>query len=218
MWAIGLTAGLGLVGVAAIMAWKRRQVREFFERGFTLPEPGKYNPFVTWQPTYEGILVSRAPHPTLPGKAAYLVSRGRFVRAIDLTRSPPHWGIDIAAPIGTPVYAAKSGRVVRVGRRTGYGNVVEIGHGDGQSTLYAHLNQSVVRQGQQVTGGDVIGEVGRTSAGEDALAPEWGAVMGSHLHFEAHRTDPPIFTPMQERIDPLQWLQQQGIQQYGERY
>ncbi len=86
----------------------------------------------------------------------------------------PHEGIDIINDVGTNIYSAGDG-VVRYAGRTagGYGMVIEIEHGYGYSTLYAHLNQAKVRVGQPVKRGDLIAKCGRT-----------GLVSGPHLHFE----------------------------------
>ena len=88
-----------------------------------------------------------------------------------------HDGIDIIADVGTNVFAAADGVVRYAGRtRGGYGIVVEISHGYGYSTLYAHLSKPLVRPGQTVKRGDVIGRSGRT-----------GLVSGPHLHYEVRR-------------------------------
>lgn len=83
-----------------------------------------------------------------------------------------HSGIDLGAPHGTPVLAAKSGRVDFAGWGDGYGNLVEIDHGS-TGTRYAHLEAIYVYQGQQVAQGQQIGIVGST-----------GRSTGPHLHFE----------------------------------
>ncbi|HEY9133077.1 MAG TPA: M23 family metallopeptidase [Dyella sp.] len=84
-----------------------------------------------------------------------------------------HTGIDIAAPTGTPVEAVAEGMVTYAGVRNGYGNVVEIDHGNGYMTRYAHNSQLEVHPGQRVHIGDVIAKAGST-----------GRSTGSHLHFE----------------------------------
>ncbi len=92
-----------------------------------------------------------------------------------LNRMRAHRGVDYAAPEGTPVRAAGDGRVTYRGRRGGYGNTVQIKHGDRYSTLYAHLSrfEPSVQSGSRVEQGDVIGYVGQT-----------GLATGPHLHYE----------------------------------
>jgi murein DD-endopeptidase MepM/ murein hydrolase activator NlpD len=85
-----------------------------------------------------------------------------------------HQGIDIGAPIGTPVIAAAPGEVISAGWDSGgYGNLVKIKHSDGSVTFYAHNNKLLVYSGQQVSQGQQIAEVGST-----------GYSTGPHLHFE----------------------------------
>lgn len=85
-----------------------------------------------------------------------------------------HEGMDFAAPIGTPVYATGNGTVTAAGRNTsGYGNVVDIDHGFNYLTRYAHLSEVLVKSGQHVKRGDLIGKVGNT-----------GKSTGPHLHYE----------------------------------
>lgn len=85
-----------------------------------------------------------------------------------------HTGIDLAAPTGTPIYAARAGQVDTAGwSRFGYGLHVILDHGGAQETLYGHMSRIVVRPGQWVTRGDLIGYVGSTG---------WST--GPHLHFE----------------------------------
>jgi murein DD-endopeptidase MepM/ murein hydrolase activator NlpD len=87
-----------------------------------------------------------------------------------------HRGIDIAAPVGTPVLAAAPGVIVSSGWNSGgYGNLVEIRHADGSLTLYAHNNRVLVQAGQMVDQGQQIAEMGST-----------GFSTGPHLHFEVH--------------------------------
>lgn len=85
-----------------------------------------------------------------------------------------HTGIDLAAPVGTPIYAARAGQVDTAGwSRYGYGLHVIINHGGAQETLYAHMSRIAVRPGQWVGRGELIGYVGSTG---------WST--GPHLHFE----------------------------------
>jgi murein DD-endopeptidase MepM/ murein hydrolase activator NlpD len=90
-----------------------------------------------------------------------------------LGRALPHRGIDVAAPLGSPVSAAGAGRVSYVGRSPGYGLMVEIDHGDGLVTRYAHCSRAFVRVGEQVFRGTRIAAVGNS-----------GLSTGPHLHYE----------------------------------
>ncbi len=89
--------------------------------------------------------------------------------------SSNHKGLDIAGPVGTPVWAADGGTVTyaQYWSGSGYGNIVMIEHDNGDITYYAHLNSISVSVGDKVAQGDIIGEMGAT-----------GNVSGSHLHFE----------------------------------
>ncbi len=84
-----------------------------------------------------------------------------------------HRGLDVADPIGTPLFAAESGTIEFVGWSRGYGNNIIINHGGGKKTRYAHMNRFYVGQGQRVSRGETIGEMGNTG---------WST--GPHLHFE----------------------------------
>ena len=92
-----------------------------------------------------------------------------------------HAGLDFKAPFGAPVFAAAWGRVAFVGQRSGYGNVVEINHGNGLLTRYAHMSAFRTQVGQPVRAGQVIGAVGST-----------GRSTGPHLHFEVRLNGQPV--------------------------
>lgn len=88
-----------------------------------------------------------------------------------------HTGVDFAAPTGTPIFATGNGVIVKAERdHSGYGLMVEIDHGFGYRTLYAHLSKISVRVGQRVSRGEVLGLVGST-----------GLSVGPHLHYEVIR-------------------------------
>jgi murein DD-endopeptidase MepM/ murein hydrolase activator NlpD len=83
-----------------------------------------------------------------------------------------HYGVDLAAPTGTPIYATRSGTVDTATYGSSAGYYVQIDHGDGFKSIYMHMTHYVVSKGQQVSQGQVIGYCGST-----------GASTGPHLHF-----------------------------------
>jgi murein DD-endopeptidase MepM/ murein hydrolase activator NlpD len=120
-------------------------------------------------------------------------ARGSLTSGYGVRKSPVdrklhfHSGVDIANTRGTPIHAAASGTVVKSGVSQGYGRMVEIDHGYGITTLYAHCTYLKVAVGNRVTKGDYIATMGST-----------GRATGPHLHFEL-RFDG-------HAVDPLQYL------------
>lgn len=88
-------------------------------------------------------------------------------------RAEHHSGLDLSAPSGTPIYATGPGIVTKSGWGTGYGQYVEINHGNGYITRYAHASRLIARVGDQVKAGEHIANVGCT-----------GRCTGPHLHYE----------------------------------
>jgi murein DD-endopeptidase MepM/ murein hydrolase activator NlpD len=131
----------------------------------------------TWRTVEDSAQAERdrlAATPSLFPTRGYISSgftRNRRHPILDLTRE--HKGLDIVAPTGTPIVAAARGRVRFVGEHVEYGRLVEIDHGYGVVTRYAHASRTLVRRGQLVARGDTIARVGRT-----------GLAIGSHLHYE----------------------------------
>jgi murein DD-endopeptidase MepM/ murein hydrolase activator NlpD len=108
-----------------------------------------------------------------------MITSGFGYRRDPITRSGAmHAGLDFRGPMGAPIRAAADGKVSFVGRRSGYGNVIEIRHGNGLMTRYAHMSKFKARVGQTVAAGDVIGAIGNT-----------GRSTGPHLHFEVRIND-----------------------------
>jgi murein DD-endopeptidase MepM/ murein hydrolase activator NlpD len=92
-----------------------------------------------------------------------------------------HAGLDFRGPVGAPIYAAAQGKVTFAGVKQGYGNVIEVSHGNGLMTRYAHMSSFRAKVGQDVAAGGVIGAIGST-----------GRSTGPHLHFEVRLHDRPI--------------------------
>ena len=107
-----------------------------------------------------------------------------------------HAGIDIAAPIGTPVHAAQLGRVVAAGPAGGYGQVVKLEHPGGITTVYEHISRWTVSVGQAVHAGQVI-----------ALSGNEGRSTGPHLHFETRLHGRPV--------DPVAFYRSRGASLTG---
>lgn len=92
-----------------------------------------------------------------------------------------HAGLDFPGPMGSPIYAAAKGRVTFVGQKSGYGNCIEVTHGNGLMTRYGHLSGFRTRVGQEIDAGALIGAMGST-----------GRSTGPHLHFEVRVNDRPV--------------------------
>jgi murein DD-endopeptidase MepM/ murein hydrolase activator NlpD len=120
------------------------------------------------------------------GHLSSLFSGTRYHPVLRISR--PHKGIDIAARVGEPILAAARGRVIFAGNKSnGYGNMVEIDHGYGYVTRYAHASRLRVRTGQTVDRGTRIADVGAT-----------GLVSGPHLHYEVEQNG--------RQVDPLNFV------------
>ena len=96
-----------------------------------------------------------------------------------------HYGMDFSAKTRTPIYATGNGRIEKVRKsRRGFGNHVIINHGYGYKTLYAHMKKYIVKKGQKVKRGEIIGYVGNT-----------GTSVAPHLHYEVHKNG--------KKLDPV---------------
>ncbi len=124
--------------------------------------------------------VARLPQ-VLPASLEY-ISSGFGFRLDPFTGADAfHPGLDFRGPLGAPIYAAARGTISFVGARSGYGNCVEINHGNGLVTRYAHMSGFRAVLGTAVQPGDVIGLIGST-----------GRSTGPHLHFEVRINDRPV--------------------------
>lgn len=120
-----------------------------------------------------------------PGKGI----TSQFGNRIDpfLGRLAMHAGIDFQAETGQPVKATGAGKVITAGPASGYGNLVEIDHGRGITTRFGHLSRILVREGQTVAAGELIGRAGAT-----------GRATGPHVHYEVRRNG--------DAINPIHFL------------
>ena len=137
--------------------------------------------------------------------AADQTARGEAVMPINGARltSPfgPRWGalhggVDLAAPMMTPEYAAMDGIVLQAGSASGFGQAVYIQHENGDVTVYGHMEQILVSAGQVVRAGDTIALVGNR-----------GQSTGPHLHFEVR-----LGGLDGEQVDPLVYLRERGVE------
>jgi len=116
-------------------------------------------------------------------------SRSRFHPILHTSRA--HEGIDVVAPMGSPIVAPAAGRVIFAGRESGYGLMVQIDHGNGLVSTYAHASRLVATVGQRVTRGQLIAFVGNS-----------GLSTGPHLHYEISLHGKPV--------DPLTFVMPAG--------
>ena len=134
----------------------------------------------------------RSPRVAVPGGAVQMVT-GVVTSGFGARWGRAHRGLDIAAPIGTPIHAPLAGEVIAAGPASGFGLWVRLRHTDGTVTTYGHVNRALVRVGQQVTAGQVIAEVGNR-----------GESTGPHLHVE-------VQTPGGATVNPRPWLDDHRI-------
>jgi murein DD-endopeptidase MepM/ murein hydrolase activator NlpD len=132
---------------------------------------------------------ARAPKTVLP-------TQGRLTTCYCMRWGQMHYGLDLAAPLGTPIYSAADGVVLKAGRVSGFGNAVYIQDADGNVHIYGHMRYYDVTAGDIVHAGDQIAKVGNE-----------GYSTGPHLHYEIHRGD------MDGRpLDPEEWLADRGVE------
>jgi len=105
----------------------------------------------------------------------------RYTSGFGIRWGKPHEGTDLAAPVGTPIYATADGTVIFAGWSSGYGRLIKIRHEFGIETRYAHLNKIRVSVGQRVSQGERIGDMGNS-----------GRSTGPHLHYEVITSGKPV--------------------------
>lgn len=124
-----------------------------------------------------------------------LPTHGRYTSCFCARWGTFHAGIDLAAPLGTPIHAVGDGVVIKAGPANGYGNWVVIRHRNGDVSIYGHMRYIYVKTGDVVHAGDTIAVVGQE-----------GHATGPHLHFEIHRGGMDG-----TKIDPIPWLRARGV-------
>src|SRR3954464_835609 len=129
-------------------------------------------------------------------KAVLPVNGARLTSTFGSRWGTLHAGIDLAAPIDTPEYAAMDGVVLEAGPASGFGLAVYIQHSNGDVTVYGHMEKILVSAGQVVKAGDTIALLGAN-----------GQSTGPHLHFEVHQAG-----IQGQKVDPIPWLQARGVQ------
>ncbi|MGY1814577.1 peptidoglycan DD-metalloendopeptidase family protein [Blastococcus sp. SYSU D00820] len=129
-------------------------------------------------------------------KAVLPVQGARLTSGFGARWGTLHAGIDLAAPMHTPEYAAMDGVVLEAGPASGFGLAVYIQHDNGDVTVYGHMDEILVQPGQVVRAGDTI-----------ALLGNRGQSTGPHLHFEVH-----VGGLNGEKVDPIPWLRDRGVQ------
>ena len=150
------------------------------------------------QGTAKSAMAQGAPQAVVYDGTTYVLpTRGMFTSGFGGRWGVTHYGIDLAAPIGTPIYALTDGVVEKAGPASGFGMWVVLRHTDGTASVYGHINRALVEVGQKVKAGDQIAEVGNR-----------GQSTGPHLHLEVWEQDG-------TKTNPLPWLLQRGINVTG---
>ncbi|CCH87372.1 Peptidase M23 [Modestobacter italicus] len=141
------------------------------------------------------LAASRAAREEAARPKAVLPLNGRLTSSYGARWGTTHYGLDIAAPMLTPEYAAADGVVLRAGSASGFGLAVYILHDNGDVTVYGHMEKILVEEGDYVAAGDTI-----------ALVGSRGQSTGPHLHFE-------VFEGGLDgrRVDPRNWLAERGV-------
>jgi murein DD-endopeptidase MepM/ murein hydrolase activator NlpD len=143
----------------------------------------------------EAALADGAPEAYLYGETAFVKpTLGHLTSLFGSRWGRAHEGIDVAGPIGTPIYALTDAVVEESGPATGYGLWVVLRHTDGTQSVYGHVNRTFVKEGEKVEAGEEIAEIGNR-----------GYSTGPHLHLEIWSSDG-------TKINPLTWLRKRGIE------
>ena len=182
------------VSVSSLMSANRIDDPRDLQVGQVLVIPGRYS-YSSLEGDYSG------EHPTRI--FGWPVEHGVVSSGFGIRNGTMHDGVDIAAPVGTPVHAAESGTVIYSGRLRGYGNVVIIRHDDHYVTVYGHDENNFAREGDSVARGQVIGRLGDS-----------GRTTGPNLHFEVRRDNvarnPLAYLPRPSQTDGISFARNGG--------
>ncbi len=118
---------------------------------------------------------------------------GTFTSGFGARWGVTHYGVDIANRIGTPILSVADGVVIEAGTASGFGLWVRVQHSDGTISVYGHVNDYVVREGQKVKAGQMIAHMGNR-----------GQSTGPHLHFE-------VWDSEGRKMNPVPWLSARGV-------
>lgn len=203
------------VGIASGVGWIVSGIhRPNLASEYTEVEVSKPNPRIEEPgPDTPGTLDDAEGEPTVPGQSNFpdigagtsaqgfswpLVSGFRLTSPFGMRKGKLHKGVDLAVAVGSPVFTAKGGVVVKVAKDSdGYGLYVVVQHRDPvMSTVYAHLSEKLVHQGQRIDAGSIIGTSGGTKGEQNA-----GNSKGPHLHFEVRTGEYPG-----NPVDPIKYL------------
>ncbi|MGW5572915.1 M23 family metallopeptidase [Nocardia thailandica] len=175
---------------AAVVAAASRATLERAKAEAAAAASGEWQPWISSAPTTVPNVV--VPGTALPGGGFSLPARGLFTSGFGSRWGTLHRGIDIAAAIGSPIYAVADGTVIDAGPAQGFGLWVRIRHDDGTITVYGHMYDFFVSVGERVPAGMQIARIGNR-----------GDSTGPHLHFEVIQNG--------EHIDPQPWLALHGL-------
>jgi murein DD-endopeptidase MepM/ murein hydrolase activator NlpD len=138
------------------------------------------------------VVADKAAAPAISAGGGIQMIVGRVTSGFGGRWGTVHQGLDIAAPIGTPIHVPEGGTVISSGPASGFGLWVRVQHADGTITVYGHINRSFVKVGQKVAAGDVIAETGNR-----------GQSTGPHLHIGVMQNG--------SYVNPKPWLDAHGI-------
>lgn len=172
-WRIGLRLGFLLCLCVALVSCSSQRARPRTQKPIALSKEKR--PSQKPQGRYDYPDDGR-PFPREGNYGLLWPVEGNITSRFGPRRGSTHDGLDIAAPLGTPILAAASGEVIYSGALRGYGNLVILRHREGYATVYAHTQKNLVKEGERVRRGQAIARVGQT-----------GRASGPHLHFEIRK-------------------------------